>query len=98
MTEKRMPAFRIVFRDKNKQKYDCATIWPGRFPESFDVSPVLESSGGQYPKLALAEALQRVANKDGWLSLVAIGPKRDAKPQQQDFGGGDDFSDDSIPF
>ena len=98
MTEKRMPAFRIVFRDKNKQKYDCATVWPGRFPESFDVSPVLESSGGQYPKLALAEALQRVAAKDGWLSLVAIGQKRDAKPQQQDFGGGDDFSDDSIPF
>ena len=96
MTEKRMPAFRIVFRDKNKQKYDCATIWPGRFPESFDVSPVLESSGGQYPKLALAEALQRVAAKDGWLSLVAIGPKRDAKPQQFDSGGGGDFDD--VPF
>lgn len=96
MTEKRMPAFRIVFRDKNKQKYDCATVWPGRFPESFDVSPVLESSGGQYPKLALAEALQRVAAKDGWLSLVAIGPKRDAKPQQFDSGGGGDFDD--VPF
>ena len=96
MTEKRMPAFRIVFRDKNKQKYDCATVWPGRFPESFDVSPVHESSGGQYPKLALAEALQRVAAKDGWLSLVAIGPKRDAKPQQFDSGGGGDFDD--VPF
>ena len=96
MTEKRMPAFRIVFRDKNKQKYDCATVWPGRFPESFDVSPVLESSVGQYPKLALAEALQRVAAKDGWLSLVAIGPKRDAKPQRFDSGGGGDFDD--VPF
>ena len=99
MTDKKMPAFRIIFRTRDKQKFDCATVWPGKFPDSYDISPVLEWSGGQYPKMALAEALQRVANKDGWLSLVTIGQKRDAKPQQQqDFGGGDDFSDDSIPF
>jgi hypothetical protein len=98
MSDKKMPAFRIIYRTRDKQKYDCATVWPGKFQDSFDVSPVLESSGGQYPKLALAEALQRVAAKDGWLSLVQIGPKRDAKPQQQfDSGGGDDFGDD-VPF
>ena len=98
MTDKKMPAFRIIFRTRDKQKFDCATVWPGKFPDSYDISPVLEWSGGQYPKMALAEALQRVANKDGWLSLVAIGPKRDAKSQQSFSGGGDDFSDDSIPF
>ena len=98
MTDKKMPAFRIIFRTRDKQRFDCATVWPGRFPESFDVSPVLESSGGQYPKMSLAEALQRVANKDGWLSLVTIGQKRDAKPAQSfDSGGGaGDFDD--VPF
>ena len=78
MTDKKMPAFRIIFRTRDKQKFDCATVWPGKFPDSYDISPVLEWSGGQYPKMALAEALQRVANKDGWLSLVTIGQKRDA--------------------
>ena len=29
MTDKKMPAFRIIFRTRDKQKFDCATVWPG---------------------------------------------------------------------
>ena len=45
MTDKKMPAFRIIFRTRDKQKFDCATVWPGKFPDSYDISPVLEWSG-----------------------------------------------------
>ena len=43
MTDKKMPAFRIIFRTRDKQKFDCATVWP-KFPDSYDISPVLEWS------------------------------------------------------
>ena len=98
MSEKRMPAFRLKYRSADKQNFVVGVCWPGKFDGSWDVKPETQTVGGQYPKMPLEEAIRRVANRDGWLTLQAVGPKRDAKPQQQDFGGWDDFSDDSIPF
>ena len=98
MSEKRMPAFRLKYRSADKQNYDVGVCWPGKFDGSWDVKPETQTVGGQYPKMALSEALQRVANRDGWLSLVAVGPKRDAKAAQSfdSGGGGGDFDD--VPF
>lgn len=102
MNDKKRPAFRLKFRDKNKQTFDVGVCWPGRFPDSFDVSPQLVDENGRYPKMSLENALRRVANKDGWLSLVSAEAKKQ-QPQPGNGGGfGDgpsDFTDDSdLPF
>jgi len=98
MTEKRMPAFRLKYRSADKQNFDVGVCWPGKFDGSWDVKPETQTVGGTYPKMPLAEAVQRVANRDGWLTLQAVRPGKGAQKSSGDYSSGDTFSDDQIPF
>tara|TARA_R110002020_G_scaffold61009_1_gene164603 strand:+ start:1353 stop:1598 length:246 start_codon:yes stop_codon:yes gene_type:complete len=56
------PAYRIVAVLKDPERrggkgVECATIWPGKFEGSLNLSPVTETVEGPYPKMTLADAL-----------------------------------------
>ena len=58
MTDKKMPAFRNHLPNARQAEVRLRYGLARKFPDSYDISPVLEWSGGQYPKMALAEAPQ----------------------------------------
>jgi hypothetical protein len=99
--QKRMPSFRLKYRDQSKRTFDVGTVWSGRFPDSYDVKPETKSADGQYPRMALSEAIRRVEAKDGWLSLTVVRSKSEQTERNQPrrTEPADEFGDDSdIPF
>lgn len=92
--EKKYPV-RITYKGKDGVRYDCGVAWESdRFPGLYDLKPQTTHEQGQYPKMPLAEACQRVAQKDGFLSIALPKPKAAPKPS----GGGEGPSDPDIPF
>lgn len=96
------PSHRIVFKTKDGQRFDVAVIWPPK--KAMDgllgsLSPQKTNEDGKFKKMAMDEALRRVANGEGYLDVWST--ERGApKPQHTggDYGGSDPMGDDSIPF
>jgi hypothetical protein len=105
------PIARLVYKSKDGQRWECGVVWApksDRAPESLvgSLQAVTESTSGDRPKMALAEALQRVANRDGfidiWRNEPREGGQRGGQRQQQSRGGydaGGDWDDsEGAPF
>jgi hypothetical protein len=91
------PSHRIVFKTKDGQRFDVAVIWPPR--KQIDgllgsLSPQKTNEDGQYKKMAMSEALERVANGDGFLDVWST-ERAAPKPTRPVDAG--DFGDDA-PF
>jgi hypothetical protein len=96
---------RLVYKASDGTKYDVGCLWPARkhMPGHIgSLSPQTKAEGGNYPKMPLAEALERVANRDGFIDCWSTERRNNDTPrprQQESDGGADPFgSDDSIPF
>jgi hypothetical protein len=100
------PIARLVFKSKEGEKWECGVVWgpkSDRAPEALvgSLQAVAETTNGERPKMALAEAIQRAANREGFIDIWRNEPRdkpRDAPREQPsgDDGGGGDFDD--IPF
>lgn len=99
MTEKRMPAFRLVYKSKDGTRYDVGVCWESdRFPGLYSVKPQRENADGTYPKMRLSEAAARCEAGDGFLDLSSPKKRTDAPRSDRREPARDDFSDDTIPF
>lgn len=95
--EKRSPVGRMqIYVKDEKRAYDVASLWPNdRFDFKVDVSPVFVTDRDcKFPKMAFREALDVIAAKGGFLSIVMNKKKDEPKPS----GGGEGPSDPDIPF
>ena len=69
------PVMKVVFKDKDGQFADAAVVWPATMKDGtvlegrYNFSPSLETTDGKYPTISLADALERVANKEGYLNV-----------------------------
>jgi hypothetical protein len=99
------PSHRIVFKTKDGQRFDVAVIWPPKkdIPGLLgSLAPQKTNEDGQYKKMKLSEALDRVAMGDGFLDVWST-ERSDSKPAAMRPGlplDAGDFGDDGddLPF
>jgi len=98
------PTHRIRYTDKaTKTKYDVGVIFPPRSNISGllgNLKPQAENEAGQWPKMALTEALERHANGEGYLDVweaFQSAPKQGGGGASFGAHNSGDFSDD-VPF
>lgn len=101
MRNDRKPIAKLTFR-KDNETYSILTIWPGKFPGTYDVSRDKERTSGQgklFPAMGLFDALKSWGMGVGFLS-ISVESEREPRSAEQKSGGqydrppaktGDDF-------
>jgi hypothetical protein len=99
------PAYRITYKAKDGVKYDVGVIWNPKKPIDGligSLSPQKTNEDGQYKKMRLAEALERVERGEGYLDVWSTDRRSNdgTRPRRNESDGGSDpfGSDQDIPF
>ena len=100
MSNDRKPLARLSIRI-DKQTHAIATIWPGKFPGTYDISR--DKSTEKFPAMGLFDALKAWGGGTGYLgfSVESERERRDGgAPRSGGYSApsGGDFADDDLPF
>ena len=99
MTEQRKPIARLSYR-ADKITYGILTVWPGKFPGTYDISR--EKGSDRRQAIGFGDALRKWTSGEGYLSFTIESQRekrdepRESRQEQGGFGG--EFSDEEIPF
>lgn len=101
MTEHRKHIARLTYR-ADKVTYGILTVWPGKFPGTYDISR--EKGSDKRQAISFGDALRKWTSGEGYLSFT-IESQRERRDERRDepkhdgggFGDGG-FGDDDLPF
>lgn len=98
MNTQRKPIARLTFR-RDKITYSILTVWPGKFPGTYDIARDKTDESRKRIAIGLFDALKAWGNGDGYLSfsIESQRERRDSPPPGNDYGGGD-FGGGDVPF
>lgn len=96
MTEQRKPIARLTYR-ADRVTYGILTVWPGKFPGTYDISR--EKGSDKRQAISFGDALRKWTSGEGYLSfsIESQRERRDEPRRRQSYGGGR-FDDDDLSF
>ena len=92
----RKPIARLSMR-RDKQTYGILTIWPGKFPGTYDISR--DKGSERYPAIGFLEAVKAWTAGDAYLS-ISVESQREKRGGPAPAASYDDdgFGEGSVPF
>lgn len=101
MSNDRKPIAKLTLR-KDNVTHSILTIWPGKFPGTYDISRDKErtnNSGKVFPAMGLFDALKAWGLGQGYLSISVESEREGASKPAQRVSNTDDFGvADDLPF